>query len=983
LSSDIPKIAAVLGSVTPPQGDIIDLVLHLGCTKEVSSFDLLLQNWDQEYSPGGTTPILVGVDGHIDVGRGTNVPQLITCRVESIKCFCPNPNEYYMLVSGRCWGEKLFRRVVTKTYTSQKGEAIVKDLMDSYALLSHTRSATELVEDTDTTFTLLEYEDTPLWDVLKYIAESSDKAGVIGYDFRVAPDGKFEFFPKNSKTSSVSLTEIAEVSEYRKDIHRVRNKIMIYGLADKSVPLDKDLWTEAVHSTDGIWTSITGEPPVFDTVSKVKGTGSIKLHGIQAYYEGAVFTIDGGKEVNSNLYPTLSFYLALQQAFSGNVSICLIDTSAREAWKHVNIGLNEWQKVDVRVGAVNAGDWSSITAGFDWSALKVVRIDCWFAGIGSGYFWVDSLYFGGRRYAAMQEDVPGSQTSYGLREFTETDEELNSDLDCNLRAKALLDYFKDPAEYLTVESSVIDYALDPSLPGDKIHVELPNENVDSDFRIESVEYHVDARQQTLIITYELGKVPPQIADYLYGLRATTVTVEKLARTKLGKRGVPSVSYGGGLGNHHLGHETGDDTGAQWASDDDGGWDKIEGWIAPKFIGPFNDSAAIIQFRTKNKAANTVVDHEFNPSDDLRGILGSSAYRWKEVNTKYLLLPSDGYVQLKTFGEANPRAKLDLELLQFGPGGSTALDTWLKRTGVANLELKTNLLPVADESGNLGAADKRFAKIWTVNLAVTNMIFGNVIPNIDNTYDLGENATPKRWRDIWLSGALRLLGGGVQINLLPNAHATYDLGADLTRWRDIYASGVGKFGTLEAMTFINCASIIATGNGKFNDLNIGTYIVITDGRVLQNVTADAAVITSGQFGLGRMPRGDLGLILEGGGASFDPLYVEPDGRYTPAGHTHGGGDISSGTVPEDHVPSVYSGKITFNGGISTNSVNCANFSATDIVFENNFRITEAEKLGLPKGLAFLNPKGKILLFLDAKGNLKVAGKIGKFNKKVAG
>ena len=214
MSVEIPKLAVVLGSVTPPQGDFIEGRVHLGATKEVSSWELLLQNWDKKYSPGGTYPIIVGQDGHIDIGRGVNVPQIITTRTESIK-YESGPNENYLRVSGRCWGEKLFRRVVTKTYSSQKGEAIVKDLLDYYSGLSHVRDTTELVEDTDTTYTKLEYENTPVWDILKFIAGSADKAGVIGFDFRVAPDAKFEFFPRNSKTSSVSLSEKIEQSEYR------------------------------------------------------------------------------------------------------------------------------------------------------------------------------------------------------------------------------------------------------------------------------------------------------------------------------------------------------------------------------------------------------------------------------------------------------------------------------------------------------------------------------------------------------------------------------------------------------------------------------------------------------------------------------------------------------------------------------------------------------------------------------------------------
>jgi len=121
------------------------------------------------------------------------------------------------------------------------------------------------------------------------------------------------------------------------------------------------------------------------------------------------------------------------------------------------------------------------------------------------------------------------------RELTETDEELHSDHECELRAKALLAQLKDPAEYLTLKSTVIDYYVNPLLPADKIPVTLPNENIDSNYRIINGEYHVIARDQTLEITLELGKEKPLLADYLYGLRSGAVTLERLARTKAGVR----------------------------------------------------------------------------------------------------------------------------------------------------------------------------------------------------------------------------------------------------------------------------------------------------------------------------------------------------------------------------------------------------------------------------------------------------------------
>ena len=57
MSVEIPKVTIAIGPYGIPQGDVIDLKVHLGCTNEVSSFELLLQNWDKKYSPSGSYPI--------------------------------------------------------------------------------------------------------------------------------------------------------------------------------------------------------------------------------------------------------------------------------------------------------------------------------------------------------------------------------------------------------------------------------------------------------------------------------------------------------------------------------------------------------------------------------------------------------------------------------------------------------------------------------------------------------------------------------------------------------------------------------------------------------------------------------------------------------------------------------------------------------------------------------------------------------------
>ena len=79
MSVAMPVVAVAFGSVTPLQGDILELRVHLGCTKEVSSFDCLLQNFDKKYMV--TNPINVGDNCSISIGRGANCPLTLTGRL--------------------------------------------------------------------------------------------------------------------------------------------------------------------------------------------------------------------------------------------------------------------------------------------------------------------------------------------------------------------------------------------------------------------------------------------------------------------------------------------------------------------------------------------------------------------------------------------------------------------------------------------------------------------------------------------------------------------------------------------------------------------------------------------------------------------------------------------------------------------------------------------------------------------------------------
>jgi len=529
MSVALPVCSVVFGSVTPLQTDVIELRVHLGCTDEVSSFDCLLQNFEKKYSAGGTYPINVGVDGSISMGRGSNCPLIATVTVEETKALSNALGENYLRVLGRCWGERIFRRVVTKTYENIKGEDIVKDLIDYYVGLSHARNSTELVENTDTTYTRLEYENTPVFDILRFIANSADKAGVIGFDFRVAPDGKFEFFPRNTKTSVASLSERLEVSEYRESIFRKRDKVFVYGAAERKLPLDGDDWTERLdlnYDSVNDWVSGTGTGSVsLDGSTKAVGSYSIKhTTSTPDYYGRLRLIVPSGWQPNLNTYPTLHFQVRRESAFSGACTVILQDNVGRWASREFSVQPDKWVLQKFNVGKRYASEWQgSQVADFNWETINEVLWDMHFDGTGTGSFWVDNLFFNSARWSA----VHGS----GSRELAETDEELHSDNECLLRAKALHEHLSSPAEYIRVVSDVVDYGTSPILAGDRIWVTLPNENVDGYYRVISAEYRLIAETQTLETTLELGREPPLLADYLYALRSKT---GNLSRYKIGR-----------------------------------------------------------------------------------------------------------------------------------------------------------------------------------------------------------------------------------------------------------------------------------------------------------------------------------------------------------------------------------------------------------------------------------------------------------------
>ena len=158
MSLTIPTLQFNLGGSPLTSADILGLSLHLGCTNEVSSFTLILNNTDGTYSPGEAGEPTKGAVVVIYLKRGSitgSTKPLFTGRLERVIWFNEAEEFNYrdiVTLQGRCKGHKLFRRhfdgdlnalvgVGYQAYKRTSGEAssLVAYLIDNHTSLTHTR----------------------------------------------------------------------------------------------------------------------------------------------------------------------------------------------------------------------------------------------------------------------------------------------------------------------------------------------------------------------------------------------------------------------------------------------------------------------------------------------------------------------------------------------------------------------------------------------------------------------------------------------------------------------------------------------------------------------------------------------------------------------------------------------------------------------------------------------------------------------------
>jgi hypothetical protein len=210
--------------------------------------------------------------------------------------------------------------------------------------------------------------------------------------------------------------------------------------------------------------------------------------------------------------------------------------------------------------------------------------------------------------------------------------------------------------------------------------------------------------------------------------------------------------------------------------------------------------------------------------------------------------------------------------------------------IMNSSIVGNLIPQTGNLYDIGSVTNRWRDLYLENnleilgnatfgndfsidiLTINSKICGNLIPKVDDTYDLG--SITEKWKDCWISGNvnisnqliingnLTIVNGGINGNLLPTIDNQFNIGSGLLRWKDAWIAGnliidsSVTFGT-SSSDLININSsfnndlIPSTGNSlnigsgaaPWKDLFLGGALTVEGQTLLGNSPTDIVIVNS--------------------------------------------------------------------------------------------------------------------------------------------
>jgi len=358
----------------------------------------------------------------------------------------------------------------------------------------------------------VEYDEVlPMTVIQEILDKASNPNAVKGFDIYEMPSGVLVGHLRNSLdfTSQNSITP----ESYNKDddIHRVRNKFKVYGAAAKPNPSDRKAWNQTVDNWAGIngfgltvyddgtnkWIQVNGNGSYTEIGLRRTNIGTLKAKFEAGYKEFALVwfadcNIDRVDQVIFNiLCPDTSNYFKLVdtegRTYSTNSERITIGPKSNLAW--TSVGNPSWDNIQ----------------GFE---IRVILDVAWASG---DHFRVTAVHFDKARfsYETANSEAQDSINKYGVRRDEPTvDETLQSDTECETKAKSMLDPVKDPV--VSIPDVVIDG--DYYNGGDRQRIIVPNDNIDTYLRIIQVQHQVVGPTWDSILRLSFE---PEVIDYVF------------------------------------------------------------------------------------------------------------------------------------------------------------------------------------------------------------------------------------------------------------------------------------------------------------------------------------------------------------------------------------------------------------------------------------------------------------------------------------
>lgn len=334
------------------------------------------------------------------------------------------------------------------------------------------------------------------------------------------------------------------------------------------------------------------------------------------------------------------------------------------------------------------------------------------------------------------------------------------------------------------------------------------------------------------------------------------------------------------------------------------------------------------------------DTEVNPFNDNSTDFGTSSLRWLNVRTG-----SNGLSCFTASGDANRSGQFGSAGLSWGPGGATALDAGLSRSGVAQIAVTSGdgagsggLFPLVDGSATALLGNSTFR--WRTITGNTHNVFaasGDAQPTSRLTSaQLAMGPGGAVAIDVALIRSAANVfavsdGGASSGSIIPNLDANGTLGTAASRWSNVVADGGGGFRTYTASGDANASAQLSdsglalgpggagaldlllsrlTGPLRFN-LNVGarfggdiarneaSWFVTTtrtaagagDDLTVQASTAVATVVnTAFTGGIAQIVSGNAAALLIAQADGPDASVTAGNGASGVGGGAASGGDI---------------------------------------------------------------------------------------------